>query len=66
MTTPYHHEDNNIEASSTVLATEPAPNITTFNGSVSAKVTDFTNYFCTYTQLYYQKQMLPDHNHMAD
>ena len=40
-------------------------NIPTFDGSESAKATDFANYFCAYSQLYHQKQMLTDHNRMA-
>jgi protein arginine N-methyltransferase 1 len=39
--------------------------IPTFNGSEKAKATDFANYFCSYAQLYHQKQMLADHNRMA-
>lgn len=40
-------------------------NIPTFDGDDSAKATDFANYFCAYSQLYHQKQMLTDHNRMA-
>jgi len=39
--------------------------IPTFEGSDKAKATDFANYFCSYAQLYHQKQMLVDHNRMA-
>ena len=39
--------------------------IPTFEGSNKAKATDFANYFCSYAQLYHQKQMLADHNRMA-
>lgn len=39
--------------------------IPTFQGSDKAKATDFANYFCSYAQLYHQKQMLADHNRMA-
>lgn len=39
--------------------------IPSFNGSEKAKATDFANYFCSYAQLYHQKQMLADHNRMA-
>ena len=39
--------------------------IPTFEGSEKAKATDFANYFCSYAQLYHQKQMLADHNRMA-
>ena len=31
----------------------------------SSQATDFANYFCAYSQLYHQKQMLTDHNRMA-
>lgn len=39
--------------------------IPTFGKSEKAKATDFANYFCSYAQLYHQKQMLADHNRMA-
>jgi len=39
--------------------------IPSFNGDAKAKATDFANYFCSYSQLYHQKQMLADHNRMA-
>mmetsp|Transcript_10450 Transcript_10450/g.26332 ORF Transcript_10450/g.26332 Transcript_10450/m.26332 type:complete len:473 (-) Transcript_10450:183-1601(-) len=39
--------------------------IPSFNGDEQAKATDFANYFCSYAQLYHQKQMLADHNRMA-
>jgi protein arginine N-methyltransferase 1 len=39
--------------------------IPTYKGSEKAKATDFANYFCSYAQLYHQKQMLVDHNRMA-
>lgn len=39
--------------------------IPSFNGSDKAKATDFANYFCSYAQLYHQKQMLADHSRMA-
>jgi len=39
--------------------------IPTFEGSDKAKASDFANYFCSYAQLYHQKQMLADHNRMA-
>ena len=32
--------------------------IPSFNGDEKAKATDFANYFCSYAQLYHQKQML--------
>ena len=34
-------------------------------GSFADRATDFANYFCSYAQLYHQKQMLADHNRMA-
>ena len=39
--------------------------IPSFHGDDKAKATDFANYFCSYAQLYHQKQMLADHNRMA-
>jgi len=39
--------------------------IPSFQGSEKAKASDFANYFCSYAQLYHQKQMLADHNRMA-
>jgi protein arginine N-methyltransferase 1 len=39
--------------------------IPSFNGDAQARATDFANYFCSYAQLYHQKQMLADHNRMA-
>jgi len=39
--------------------------IPSFNGDEKAKASDFANYFCSYAQLYHQKQMLADHNRMA-
>jgi protein arginine N-methyltransferase 1 len=39
--------------------------IPSFNGDAKAKATDYANYFCSYSQLYHQKQMLADHNRMA-
>ena len=36
-----------------------------FQGDEKAKASDFANYFCSYAQLYHQKQMLADHNRMA-
>lgn len=47
-----------------INATEKG-DIPTFDGSEKAKATDFANYFCSYAQLYHQKQMLADHNRMA-
>ena len=32
--------------------------IPSYNGDEKAKATDFANYFCSYAQLYHQKQML--------
>ncbi|GKY92468.1 hypothetical protein MPSEU_000217200 [Mayamaea pseudoterrestris] len=39
--------------------------IPSFNGDAQAQASDFANYFCSYAQLYHQKQMLADHNRMA-
>lgn len=39
--------------------------IPSFKGDEKAKASDFANYFCSYAQLYHQKQMLADHNRMA-
>jgi protein arginine N-methyltransferase 1 len=39
--------------------------IPSFRGDDKAKASDFANYFCSYAQLYHQKQMLADHNRMA-
>jgi len=39
--------------------------IPSYNGDAKARATDFANYFCSYAQLYHQKQMLADHNRMA-
>jgi len=39
--------------------------IPSFQGDEKAKATDYANYFCSYAQLYHQKQMLQDHNRMA-
>ena len=39
--------------------------IPSFDGNAQAQATDFANYFCSYAQLYHQKQMLADHNRMA-
>lgn len=39
--------------------------IPSFNGDEKSKASDFANYFCSYAQLYHQKQMLQDHARMA-
>lgn len=39
--------------------------IPSFQGDEKAKASDYANYFCSYAQLYHQKQMLQDHNRMA-
>lgn len=39
--------------------------IPSFQGDEKAKASDFANYFCSYAQLYHQKQMLADHKRMA-
>ena len=33
-------------------------------GDAAAKAADYANYFCSYAELYHQKQMLMDHNRM--
>jgi len=33
-------------------------------GDAAAKASDYANYFCSYAELYHQKQMLMDHNRM--
>jgi hypothetical protein len=38
--------------------------IPSYMGDEKAKASDFANYFCSYAQLYHQKQMLADHNRM--
>ncbi|CAJ1891883.1 unnamed protein product [Cylindrotheca closterium] len=58
-------------ASDSVEGINPFPNtsgngeIPSFQGDEKAKASDFANYFCSYAQLYHQKQMLADHNRMA-
>mmetsp|Transcript_50110 Transcript_50110/g.121414 ORF Transcript_50110/g.121414 Transcript_50110/m.121414 type:complete len:442 (+) Transcript_50110:137-1462(+) len=44
---------------------EDGTEIPSFKGDEKAKASDFANYFCSYAQLYHQKQMLADHNRMA-
>ncbi|GMI02953.1 hypothetical protein TrLO_g8761 [Triparma laevis f. longispina] len=39
--------------------------IPSFNGSEKAKASDFANYFCSYSQIFHQKQMLSDTIRMA-
>jgi protein arginine N-methyltransferase 1 len=39
--------------------------IPSFNGSEEARATDFANYFCSYSQIFHQKQMLSDTSRMA-
>jgi hypothetical protein len=63
-TSPLHHNIINMADSDFVNATENGE-IPTFGKSDKAKATDFANYFCSYAQLYHQKQMLADHNRMA-
>lgn len=54
------------EASSPPFANRSGEDdIPSFNGDAKAKASDFANYFCSYAQLYHQKQMLADHNRMA-
>eukprot|EP00526_Cylindrotheca_closterium_P009713 CAMPEP_0113627860 /NCGR_PEP_ID=MMETSP0017_2-20120614/14432_1 /TAXON_ID=2856 /ORGANISM="Cylindrotheca closterium" /LENGTH=425 /DNA_ID=CAMNT_0000538137 /DNA_START=123 /DNA_END=1400 /DNA_ORIENTATION=+ /assembly_acc=CAM_ASM_000147 len=58
-------------ASDNIEGINPFPNtsgdgeIPSFQGDEKAKASDFANYFCSYAQLYHQKQMLADHNRMA-
>jgi type I protein arginine methyltransferase len=37
---------------------------TIMRGTAADKASDFANYFCSYAELYHQKQMLMDHNRM--
>lgn len=49
----------------TFVNATPEGEIPSFQGDEKAKATDYANYFCSYAQLYHQKQMLQDHNRMA-
>mmetsp|Transcript_10998 Transcript_10998/g.16633 ORF Transcript_10998/g.16633 Transcript_10998/m.16633 type:complete len:457 (+) Transcript_10998:501-1871(+) len=62
---PLKSTQNNIMADSNFVNATEKGDIPTFDGSEKAKATDFANYFCSYAQLYHQKQMLADHNRMA-
>lgn len=42
----------------------PDDNSPIMKGGEAAKAADFANYFCSYSYLYHQKQMLMDHNRM--
>jgi len=46
------------ETSTTFVNASATGEIPSFNGDEKAKATDFANYFCSYAQLYHQKQML--------
>jgi len=50
-----------VNASTTIGKDE----IPSFNGTEKERASDYANYFCSYAQLYHQKQMLADHNRMA-
>lgn len=57
--------NSNNNSSNGFINASATKNIPTYDGDDSAKATDFANYFCAYSQLYHQKQMLTDHNRMA-
>lgn len=57
--------NSNSSSSNGFINASATKNIPTYDGDDSAKATDFANYFCAYSQLYHQKQMLTDHNRMA-
>ena len=56
---------NDTESKTPFVNASADGEIPSFNGDEKAKATDFANYFCSYAQLYHQKQMLADHNRMA-
>lgn len=62
---PKRAKKSTIMADSNFVNATEKGDIPTFDGSEKAKATDFANYFCSYAQLYHQKQMLADHNRMA-
>ncbi|GMI39628.1 hypothetical protein TeGR_g6602, partial [Tetraparma gracilis] len=43
----------------------PSNNIPSFDGTEESRATDFANYFCSYAQIFHQKQMLSDTARMA-
>lgn len=53
------------ESSTNFVNANKEGDIPSFGGDEQAKATDFANYFCSYAQLYHQKQMLADHHRMA-
>jgi type I protein arginine methyltransferase len=57
--------ENGFVASSPFANTSGGDEIPSFQGDEKAKASDYANYFCSYAQLYHQKQMLADHNRMA-
>lgn len=57
--------EQNQEMATPFANTSGNGEIPSFNGDEKAKASDFANYFCSYAQLYHQKQMLADHNRMA-
>ncbi len=46
------------------FVSENDSSIMKYDDSGAAKAADFANYFCSYAELYHQKQMLMDHNRM--
>jgi type I protein arginine methyltransferase len=68
---PPNHRFDSFRSMSTMENAAPFVNATdtgdipSFNGDEKSKATDYANYFCSYAQLYHQKQMLCDHNRMA-
>ena len=46
------------------FVSENDSSIMKYDDSGAAKASDFANYFCSYAELYHQKQMLMDHNRM--
>jgi protein arginine N-methyltransferase 1 len=57
--------ENGVGAPPPFANTSGGDEIPSFGGDEKAKASDFANYFCSYAQLYHQKQMLADHNRMA-
>ena len=65
-----NHEEQNVQktpasSSTNFVNANQEGDIPSFGGDDQAKATDFANYFCSYAQLYHQKQMLADHHRMA-
>ena len=60
------NDENKVDVDMTMTdTTMMMSEIPSYNGNAEAQATDFANYFCSYAQLYHQKQMLADHNRMA-